>query len=112
MSLQALRDLRRHGYAPGAVLVAVDLEPPADLESLVCISAGQSPRRVDWRPLIGLRAAFLFPDASWERGMAAYRAACEAGCTPVGIVAGGRVAALEVEFERPLARAWELLCRS
>lgn len=118
MSLQALREVRLSRRKPGVVLVVIGAERdlPMDEFSVVTVREGDEPRRMDWRPMLGVLAVVLtvrpLPhltiavlDALQAAGAKLFGAASDLGTFPL-------LQDADESHDRLLRRAWELACQS
>lgn len=111
MSLQTLRDMRMARRRPGLLMVVIGARTPVDDRPDV-VTVLDAPERLDWRPVIGVPAAFFVAGDALELGERAFKAALAAGAVPIGMVHGGDAVTLDDAAKPILAQMWEALCRS
>lgn len=123
MSLAAIRELRMARQKPSAVLSVVIGEAPKswkDDPSLIELRAGCEPRLMDWRPVVGLWAAFYLIRPDWTLLDGAVECCEKAGAKIFGFVHAGKAHPLIALTDDPtlqqqaaasLRNTWETLCR-
>jgi len=92
MSLQAIRDMRMQRAKPSTVLTVVVGDAPKhwkDDPALIELKPGCQPRLMDWRPVVGLWAAFYLLKPDWTVMDAAVDCAAAAGAKLYGFVHAG-----------------------
>ena len=109
MSLEAIKQLRLEGYVPTVVWVLCGqkgMRAFGDGDSEVVVPEGQSPKQIDWRPLVGLHVD-LFSRQADSLMLATMAAIEEAKPVALCIACAEDVIGLSDDHERILRRAWE-----
>lgn len=111
MSLETLRELRRSGSKPDAVVkVVVGRRTADERPDVICLTASDRPAFMDWRAVIGLPVVLFTLDGFNDLGEQALDAIVAAGGRVIAGTWRDATVTTDEAIKPTLHRMWEALC--